>query len=177
MERQTRANATISSAGTAVRTLTGQKGFTYVEVAVVLMLLLLLIPMGMTFTFHLEQGIKETFWEQQLQMELSAFAMDVRDEIRACTRFRLAGDGALLMDTPAGETIRYRLDRHRIIRSVRAQGESGFKGTTILAHQVSRVRFSPDDAGVSLEISLQNGYGEQEAHYYFRGRAAGGNEG
>ncbi|PTM59350.1 hypothetical protein C8J48_1963 [Desmospora activa DSM 45169] len=142
-----------------------------------MLLMLFLIPVVMAVTFHMETGVKETFWEQQLQMELSAFAMDVRDEIRACTDYRLTEDGSLLMDTADGATIRYKLDQHRIIRSVRPPGESRFQGTTILAYNVSQLMFSPDDVGLLLKIRLENGWTEREAQYYFRGRTEGANKG
>ncbi|MDR6224938.1 hypothetical protein [Desmospora profundinema] len=142
------------------------------EFSVVLMLLLLFVPVVMSVSFHVEKGMKEAFWEQQLQMELSAFAADVRDEIRSCTHHRLSKEGWLLMETPTGETIRYKHDRRRIIRSVRPLGESRFQGTTILAHDVYWVVFSPDGTGVHVEIGLQNWHGDREARLYFRGRTA-----
>lgn len=171
MERQTQSGASATTASAANHPLKSEAGFTYVEFSVVLLLLLLFVPIVMGISFHLEKGMKAAFWEQQLQMELSAFASDVRDEIRAGTHHRLTKEGWLLMDMPTGETIRYKHDQRRIIRSVRPRGETRFHGTTILAHDVYWVSFFPDHTGVHVEIGLQNWYGDREAQFYFRGRA------
>ncbi|MFS8513963.1 MAG: hypothetical protein LOD87_09615, partial [Planifilum fulgidum] len=116
--------------------MTGERGFTYVELAVTLSLVVLLIPVVLSLGDAVEAGMKEGMGRIQLQEEASAFVSDVRDELRRGSRFRLSPEGELLFDLPTGETIRYKQDRRRVIRSVRKPGETRFSGTTVLLQEV-----------------------------------------
>ncbi|MEW9033601.1 MAG: hypothetical protein AB2404_12905, partial [Planifilum fimeticola] len=156
--------------GSAICTVTGEQGFTYVELAVVLSLVVLLIPVVFSVGHMVEAEMKEGIGRQQLQEEVSAFVSDVRDELRRGSHFRLSPEGWLLFDLPTGETIRYKHDRRRVIRSVRKPGETRFSGTTVLLQEVYYAGFYPDQDGVWLDLGLQNWYADLNVKTYVRGR-------
>ena len=108
-----------------------ERGFSYVELAVALSLLVILIPAVMSFGLLMESNTKQMIGRQQLMMEAEAFLADLRNEVRQGTNFRLSKENWLEFDLPSGETVRYRLDKRRIIRSLRGVDEAQFRGTTI----------------------------------------------
>ncbi|GAA5344647.1 hypothetical protein CLV97_105124 [Planifilum fimeticola] len=150
--------------------MTGEQGFTYVELAVALSLVVLLVPVVFSLGHMVEAEMKEGIGRQQLQEEASAFVSDVRDELRRGSHFRLSPEGWLLFDLPTGETIRYKHDRRRVIRSVRKPGETRFSGTTVLLQEVYFAGFYPDKHGVWLDLGLQNWYADLNVKTYVRGR-------
>ncbi|MGI6127292.1 MAG: hypothetical protein ACOYEF_10010 [Planifilum sp.] len=138
--------------------------------AVVLGLVVLLIPVVFSLGHVVEAEVKKAVGRQQLQEEASAFITDVRDELRRGSDFRMTSEGWLLLDLPTGETIRYKHDRRRVIRSVRKPGESRFSGTTVLLQEVYYASFTPDKQGVWLDLGLQNWYSDLDVKTYVRGR-------
>lgn len=140
------------------------------ELAVVLSLVVLLIPVVFSLGHMVETELKKAMGRQQLQEEAIAFVSDVRDELRRGSDFRLSPEGWLLLDLPTGETIRYKHDRRRVIRSVRKPGETRFSGTTVLLQEVYYAGFYPDGDGVWLDLGLQNWYGDLKVTTYVRGR-------
>ncbi|SDB95579.1 hypothetical protein SAMN04488112_10197 [Melghirimyces thermohalophilus] len=148
----------------------GEGGFTYVELAVVMSLLVLLIPIVLAVSLELEKGMKTILAEQALRSGAGAFAADVREDLRQGKNFRLTSEGWLLFEQPEEGTIRYKLDKRRIIRSVSQSGQSNFRGTTVLIHDVYMVHFTPEAGGVRIELGMQNWHGDYETEFFFRGR-------
>lgn len=148
----------------------GEKGFTYAELAVALSLVVLLIPVVFSLGHMVEAEMKKAMGREQLQEEASAFVSDARDELRRGYHFRLSPEGWLLFELPTGETIRYKHDNRRVIRSVRKPGETRFSGTTVLLQDVYYAGFYPDEEGVWLDLGLQNWYADLNVKTYVRGR-------
>lgn len=146
------------------------QGFTYVELAVVLSLLLLIIPVVLAVSLDLEQALKQLIAEQELRSEAEAFATDIQKDVQRGNHFRLSPEGWLLFDFPTGETLRYRHDRRRVIRSVKKPGHSAFRGTTVLLHNVYFISFHPHRGGVSIDLGMQNWHGDVEREFFIRGR-------
>ncbi|MFD1436014.1 hypothetical protein ACFQ5F_14025 [Kroppenstedtia eburnea] len=142
------------------------------ELAVVLSLLALLIPVVLGVSLELERGLKKMVAEQQLHSAAETFIADVRDDLRRGENFRLSSTGWLLFDLPEGETIRYKHQRRRVIRSVRPPGASRFKGTTILLDDVYFIGFDPGSDGVRFDLGLQNWHGDLDTTFFVRGRVA-----
>lgn len=140
------------------------------ELAVVLSLLALLIPVILGVSLELESGMKKMMGEQQLHSAAETFAADVRDDLRRGKDFRLSPKGWLLFDLPSGDTIRYKQDRRRVIRSVRQAGKPRFRGTTILLEDVYFIGFEPREGGVRIELGMQNWHGDFETELFVRGR-------
>ncbi len=147
-----------------------ERGFSYVELAVALSLLVILIPAVMSFGLLMESNTKQMIGRQQLMMEAEAFLADLRNEVRQGTNFRLSKENWLEFDLPSGETVRYRLDKRRIIRSLRGVDEAQFRGTTILLHDVYLFNCVPDHKGVEIEIGLQNWESDITLQTYLRSR-------
>lgn len=138
----------------------------------VLSLLALLIPVVLGVSLGLESGLKKMVAEQQLHSGAETFIADVRNDLRRGENFRLTSTGWLLFDLPEGETIRYKHQKRRIIRSVRPPGASRFQGTTILLEDVYFIGFDPGSDGVRIELGLQNWHGDWDATFFVRGRLA-----
>ncbi len=147
-----------------------ERGFTYVELAVALSLVVLLVPAVMSLGLLIESGTKQIIGRQQLMMEAEAFLADLRNEVRQGNGFRLSGENWLEFDLPSGETVRYRLDKRRIIRSLRGADEAQFRGTTILLQDVYLFTCVPDKEGVEIEIGLQNWESDITLQTYLRSR-------
>ncbi|GGA31537.1 hypothetical protein GCM10007416_00060 [Kroppenstedtia guangzhouensis] len=140
------------------------------ELAVVLSLLALLIPVVLGVNLELERSFKKTMAEQQLHSAAETFIADVRDELRRGENFRLSPTGWLIFDLPEGETIRYKHQRRRVIRSVRGPGTSRFQGATILLEDVYFIGFDPGPDGVRIDLGLQNWHGDLDTTFFVRGR-------
>jgi hypothetical protein len=137
---------------------------------VALTLLIVMIPALTTFQWVMESRGKRMMDRQGLQAEADVFTADVRDDLRQGTNFRLSKQGWLLFDLPTGETVRYKEKARRLIRSVRAPGESRFKGTTVMLQDVYFVSFQPTNEGVWLDIGLQNWHSDLDMKVFVRGR-------
>lgn len=124
----------------------------------------------MTLGLVVQSGSNRIIGHQQLAMEAEGFLSDVRDEIRQGSDFRLSSQHWLEFDLPSGETVRYRLDQRRIIRSLRAADGTQFQGTTILLHDVYYFACVPDEEGVEMEVGLQNWHTDLSVKTYIRGR-------
>ena len=155
MERYKRKEACEASRKFSLYTVVrSEAGFTYVELAVALSLVVVLIPAVMTLGLVVQSGSNRIIGHQQLAMEAEGFLSDVRDEIRQGSDFRLSSQHWLEFDLPSGETVRYRLDQRRIIRSLRAADGTQFQGTTILLHDVYYFACVPDEEGVEMEVGI-----------------------
>ncbi|SEN06514.1 hypothetical protein [Lihuaxuella thermophila] len=132
-----------------------EQGFTYIELVLSFFVLVLLLP-ALFFAVHtLEKELKKMMGQERLQMEYLAFHAWVQDELRQGSRFRLQG-GAMLFDLPTGETVRYEVKKRQVIRSVKAKGETTFKGMTIILRHVYFIAFVPGKKEVVIDVGLQN---------------------
>lgn len=145
-------------------------GVTYVELAIALSLVVLLIPAVMSLSLLIESGTKQIVGRQQLMMESEAFLADLRNEVRQGRNFRLSKENWLEFDLSSGESVRYRLDKRRIIRSLRGADDVQFHGTTILLQDVYFFACTPDSNGVEIEVGLQNWESDLILKTYLRSR-------
>lgn len=146
-----------------------EQGFTYIELVLSLSALVLMLPALFFAVQTLEKEFKKMMGQERLQMEYLAFNAWVQDELRQGNHFRLQG-GALLFDLPTGETVRYEVKKRQVIRSVKAKGESRFKGTTIILRHVYFIAFIPGEKEVAIDIGLQNWHASLDLRVTIAGR-------
>lgn len=131
-----------------------EHGYSYIEFTITFSLLIFLIPALYFCSNILEQEFKKYMAQERLQMEFISFQMFVQNELKKGQDFSLR-NGGLEIRLPT-EVVRYEQKKREIIRSVKAPNEKQFKGYTILLQHVYLASFIPDQAGVTMEIGMQN---------------------
>ncbi|MBH8597453.1 hypothetical protein [Thermoactinomyces sp. CICC 10523] len=149
--------------------LKGEAGFTYLELVIAMSVLLILLPALFFITRTFMSEIKGLDGKERLVMESMAFSGYIHQELKQGSHFRM-DNGSLYFQLPNGDTVCYRHQKRRVIRSVRAQGETAFKGNTILLQDVYYIAFVPDPVGVGMKIGMQNWNASLDWSTYVAGR-------
>lgn len=102
-------------------------------------------------------NIKKEMEKERLQMEWMAFVPQLERDVREGVRF-YRQDDALIIDLSSEKSVRYELKKRQIIRSVKNQGDSHFRGNMLVLQDVYYAVFLPETEGVFVDIGLQGWY-------------------